>query len=86
MELQATSTDKGKRLDHFLQEMMPRYSRSRLQDWVKSGLVLVDGASAKASLVLKGGEAIGVWGVAAAWLNFMFPAQKAVDVAGAILA
>ncbi len=60
MELHATSTDKGKRLDHFLQERMPRYSRSRLQDWVKSGLVLVDGASAKASLVLKGGEAIGV--------------------------
>ena len=60
MELLATSADKGKRLDHFLQERMPRYSRSRLQDWVKSGLVLVDGGAAKASLVLKGSEAVGV--------------------------
>ena len=60
MELQAASEDKGKRLDHFLQEKMPRYSRSRLQDWVKAGLVLVDGATGKSSQLLKGIEAIAV--------------------------
>ena len=32
----------GCRLDHVLTELMPDYSRSRLQQWVKSGSVLVN--------------------------------------------
>jgi len=28
---------------------------------------------------------VGLWGVAASWLNFLFPAQKVVDVVGAIV-
>ena len=52
--------DAAKRLDHFLQEHLPEYSRSRLQSWIKEGLVLVNGAQAKASLVLRGGERVEV--------------------------
>jgi 23S rRNA pseudouridine1911/1915/1917 synthase len=52
--------DPGKRLDHFLQEKLRDYSRSRIQSWIKDGLVQVNGAPAKASLVLHGGEAIEV--------------------------
>lgn len=48
----------GKRLDHFLQEQLPQFSRSRLQSWIKEGLVLVNGVATKASLVLHGGESI----------------------------
>jgi 23S rRNA pseudouridine1911/1915/1917 synthase len=52
--------DAGKRLDHYLQEQLPRYSRSRLQDWIKAGRVIVNSAAAKASLLLRGGESIEV--------------------------
>ncbi len=52
--------DAGKRLDHFLQERLPQFSRSRLQGWIKEGRVLVNGSPAKASLMLHGGEDVEV--------------------------
>src|SRR6202790_3140753 len=52
--------DVGKRLDHFLQEHLPQFSRSRLQSWIKEGRVLVNGSAAKASLLLHGGESVEV--------------------------
>ena len=48
----------GKRLDQFVSDELPRYSRSRIQDWIKQDLVLVDGLSRKASYTLRGGELI----------------------------
>ena len=54
------TADAGKRLDRFLQERLAAYSRSRLQSWIKGGRVLVNGAAAKASLLLRGGEHIEV--------------------------
>ena len=50
----------GKRLDHFLQEKLSEYSRSRIQSWIKEGHVQVDGSAVKASLLLRGGETIEV--------------------------
>jgi 23S rRNA pseudouridine1911/1915/1917 synthase len=58
--LQATAADRGKRLDHFLQERLPEYSRSRIQEWVKSGRVLVDSGTQKTSFALRGSEKIEV--------------------------
>ncbi|MEI9814481.1 MAG: RluA family pseudouridine synthase [Acidobacteriota bacterium] len=52
--------DVAKRLDHFLQEQLPQYSRSRLQSWVKDGHVTVDGAASRVSHLLKGTEQIEV--------------------------
>jgi 23S rRNA pseudouridine1911/1915/1917 synthase len=52
--------DTGKRLDHFLQERLPEYSRSRLQSWIKNGHVRVKGEPAKAALLLRGGESVEV--------------------------
>ena len=37
----------GNRLDQALVELMPDYSRSRLQQWIKQGAVLVNGAQLK---------------------------------------
>lgn len=37
----------GERLDKTLARLMPHVSRARLQDWIKSGAVLVNGAPAK---------------------------------------
>jgi 23S rRNA pseudouridine1911/1915/1917 synthase len=58
--LTVPSADSQKRLDHFLQERLSAYSRSRLQSWIKEGRVLVNGTAAKASLLLRGGERVDV--------------------------
>jgi 23S rRNA pseudouridine1911/1915/1917 synthase len=54
------ASDAGKRLDHFLQEQLPSYSRTRLQDWVRGGRVRVDGCQQKPAYCLRGGEKIDV--------------------------
>lgn len=65
MRLEAGAFDEGKRLDHFLQDQLREYSRSRLQDWIKQGKVMVDGlACTKPSTELEGGEVIDVEPVA----------------------
>lgn len=56
----AEPPDIGKRLDQFLQDKLPAFSRSRLQDWIKAGRVRVNGETAKPSSVLRGAEAIEV--------------------------
>jgi 23S rRNA pseudouridine1911/1915/1917 synthase len=52
--------DRGKRLDQFLRERLPQYSRARLQDWIEQGRVLVNGSPEKRSFLLKGAERIDV--------------------------
>ena len=56
----ATAADAGKRLDIFLHERLPEYSRARLQSWIKEGLVLIDAAARRPSHTLRGGETIAV--------------------------
>jgi 23S rRNA pseudouridine1911/1915/1917 synthase len=48
----------GMRLDQCLAEIFPNYSRSKLQLWIKSGRVLVDGEAIKGRDKLDGGEEI----------------------------
>lgn len=48
----------GQRLDHFIATQLDGVSRSRVQLLLDQGDVLVNGASAKASLKLRGGEQI----------------------------
>jgi len=60
LTLAASPEDFGKRLDVFLQERLPQYSRSRLQQWVKDGRVLVNGAAARPSYRLRGVETVEV--------------------------
>ncbi|MEO1766207.1 23S rRNA pseudouridine(1911/1915/1917) synthase RluD [Thiobacter aerophilum] len=38
----------GRRLDQALAELMPEYSRSRIQSWIEAGRVTVEGARARA--------------------------------------
>ena len=60
MLIRAAEKDTGKRLDSFLHERLPEYSRSRLQSWIKAGQVVVDDAQARSSYTLRGAEAITV--------------------------
>jgi len=48
----------GRRLDHFLVSQLPDSSRSRIQQLIAQKKVRIDGKSAKASLLLRGGEQI----------------------------
>jgi 23S rRNA pseudouridine1911/1915/1917 synthase len=54
------ASDAAKRLDHFLQERLTDYSRARIQTWIRDGRVTVNGAAAKASMLLRGGERVEV--------------------------
>jgi 23S rRNA pseudouridine1911/1915/1917 synthase len=56
----AEAAHAGERLDLYLQAKMTGYSRARLQSWIKEGLVTVNGAAAKSSALLRGGEEIEV--------------------------
>ncbi len=60
VEITASAADSGKRLDSFLHERLPEYSRSRLQSWIKGERVLVDGRPPRASYILRGGETLSV--------------------------
>jgi 23S rRNA pseudouridine1911/1915/1917 synthase len=60
LSVEASSTDRNKRLDQFLRERLPQYSRARLQDWIEQGRVLVNGSPEKRSFLLKGAERIDV--------------------------
>src|SRR3984885_9116235 len=56
--------EKGKRLDQFLATRMGNVRRARAHELISHGMVLVDGAEAKASLKLRGGEQIKILGAA----------------------
>src|SRR5688572_7765342 len=48
----------GMRLDQALARVFPQYSRNRLQAWLKSGHITLDGKSAEARRAVTGGEHI----------------------------
>jgi 23S rRNA pseudouridine1911/1915/1917 synthase len=50
----------GRRLDQALAQMFPQYSRNRLQAWLKSGHVRVDGGRAEPRRLVAGGETVEV--------------------------
>jgi 23S rRNA pseudouridine1911/1915/1917 synthase len=60
MELQSAEEDRGKRLDAFLHERLPEFSRSRLQSWIRESRVTVAGRAEKPSYQLRGIETIHV--------------------------
>jgi len=58
IQLSTLSTDAGQRLDTYLHSRLPEYSRSRLQQWIETGRVQVDGRTQKRSYQLRGSEQI----------------------------
>jgi 23S rRNA pseudouridine1911/1915/1917 synthase len=57
-ELLVSSADRGARLDRWLAGQCPQFSRARLQQLIEVGLVQVNGAAARASQKLHGGERV----------------------------
>jgi 23S rRNA pseudouridine1911/1915/1917 synthase len=58
IHLETSTDDSGKRLDLYLHERLPEFSRARLQEWIKAGRVQVNNAPQKRSYLLRGSEAI----------------------------
>lgn len=50
----------GLRLDAALARLFPEHSRSRLQSWLRDGLIRLDGAAAEAKRKVRGGERLSV--------------------------
>jgi 23S rRNA pseudouridine1911/1915/1917 synthase len=48
----------GQRLDQVLAQLFPDFSRSKLQDWIKNGLVLIDGIRSTPKHKVVGGERV----------------------------
>jgi 23S rRNA pseudouridine1911/1915/1917 synthase len=48
----------GLRLDQALARLFPQYSRNRLQEWLRTGHIVVDGRSARPRQAVLGGEKI----------------------------
>lgn len=61
MRFEVSSPDAGKRLDRYLPERLPSYSRSRLQGWIASERVKVGGAPQKPSYLVREGDVVEVW-------------------------
>lgn len=51
----------GRRLDQVLAERLPEYSRSRLQQLIDQGLVLVNGTTRRRRDKVRGGEEVRLW-------------------------
>lgn len=79
MNLRTEEVDRGKRLDLYLHEKLTDFSRARIQEWIKSGRVHVDGAARKSSYELRGGEFIEVEPAPPAPLNAT-PEDLPIDI------
>lgn len=58
IELKLTSDACGERLDKTISKLVPEYSRSRIQQWIESGFVSVDGQLGKTKMTMLGDEKI----------------------------
>jgi 23S rRNA pseudouridine1911/1915/1917 synthase len=60
MRVSAEIPDSGKRLDQVVHERLPQFSRSRIQQWIREGRILVNGAGERPSYRVRAGDAIEV--------------------------
>ena len=58
MVLKAIEADRGKRLDAFLHEQLPQFSRSHIQSWIRSGRVFVGGRIERPAYQVRGSEEV----------------------------
>jgi 23S rRNA pseudouridine1911/1915/1917 synthase len=56
--LKVEESDSGHRLDRYLAAQLPELSRTRIQELIEAGLVLVDGGPSKGAHRLRAGERI----------------------------
>ncbi len=70
----------GSRLDIVLQKMLPEHSRSRMQTWIKDGLVQLDGANATAKTKVWGGQKVEITAPPDAQASAFLPEDIPLDI------
>jgi len=60
LQAEVQAGQSGKRLDQIAAQLFPEYSRARLQDWIKTGQLLVNGQQLRPRDKLKEGDALNV--------------------------
>lgn len=60
IELVLTPEICGERLDKVVSKLLPQFSRSRIQQWIEAGSVIVDGKPARAKTTVYGDETVTV--------------------------
>ncbi|PYJ53616.1 MAG: RluA family pseudouridine synthase [Verrucomicrobia bacterium] len=60
MEFIVSENDAKLRLDHFVAKRLPQYSRTRLQQLIRSGFVRLNGASTRPRQIVRAGDKIDV--------------------------
>ena len=80
MELPLGESDCGLRLDKVLTARLPQFSRSRIQQWIEEGHVLVNGKPARSKDTMYGDESLLVQPQAAADANAYQPEAIALDI------
>ncbi len=78
--LKLDSSACGLRLDRALANLLPDYSRSRIQQWMEDGHVLVDGQPARAKATVLGDETVTVVPQAAQSEQAFQPEDMALDI------
>lgn len=80
IELKLTSQFCGERLDKTISTLVPEYSRSRIQQWIESGYVHVDGQPGKAKMTMLGDEHVVIQPQAAPDEGAYAPEPIALDI------
>lgn len=70
----------GMRLDRAVSTLVPRFSRSRLQQWIESGHITVDGKPGRTKMTVFGDETIAVTPQAAPDEQAFAPESMALDI------
>jgi len=70
----------GDRLDKAVARLVPQFSRSRLQQWIASGHVTVDGEVARGKMTVLGGEQVVVYPQPAPEDHAFLPEEMALDI------
>ena len=70
----------GERLDKVLSRLVPQFSRSRIQQWIESGHVLVDGQPGRSKMTMLGDERVVVAPQSAPEDNAFVPEPMALPV------
>ncbi len=76
----APENPQGKRIDLFLSRLVPQFSRARLQDWLGTGRVKLDGVPAGSKTRLLGGEWVELTTAPTPEENAFAPEPIALDI------
>ena len=80
IELKLTPASCGERLDKTISKLVPQYSRSRIQQWIEDGHVMVDGKPGRGKMTVLGDEKIVIQPQAAPDEGAYSPEEIALDV------